>query len=269
MSLIHTLDSFLKGGLTGAQTEQRDWSPYVVHFTNCASMKPFREMFKNPSSFGPCNQLPQDVHTALNQADRISFDVFGKIVQSGRIKANSPSDKDALPDCVCLSECNLPGLIGHSERYGRFGFVFSKKDILSDPLNGRPCLYVEEPIYTIIDVKCSDVDGDANCPESEKEARKRLFGLSNVYSPPGGHVKIQDFTHEREWRVFSDVPLSFLRAVICPSSHYDEVVKALEGLKTPPPVEVADENDRVSRETGKSKSMIPVFPIDMLFEWGA
>lgn len=267
MSLIHVLDSFSKGGLTGSQTEQRDWSPYVVHFTNWTAMRPFREMFKNPIPFGPCNQLPQDVHSALEKADKESFDVFGKIVQAGKIRASSPSDKDGIPECVCFSECNLPGLIGHCERYGRFGFVFSKQDILSSPLNGRPCLYVEEPIYTIIDVNCSNVDD--NRPESEKEARKRLFGLSNVYSPPGRRVKIQDFTHEREWRVFSDVPLDSLRAVVCPLSHYDPVVGALENRNAATRPEGRDGRDRAPDGEGDAPSRIPVIPIDMLFEWGA
>ena len=38
----------------------------------------------------------------------------------------APSEKDGIDKCICFSECNLPGLINHCERYGRFGFVFRK-----------------------------------------------------------------------------------------------------------------------------------------------
>ena len=259
MSLIHVLDSFSKGGLTGSQTQQRDWSPYVVHFTSWSAMRPFREMFKTPSSFGPCNQLPMDVHSTLVQADKISFDGFCKIVQSGEINAFSPSDKDSIPACVCFSECNLPGLIGHSERYGRFGFVFSKSDIFAPPLNGRPCLYMDSETYGLIDQTCS---------HSDSTVRNRLFGLSNVLTMPG-NGKVQDFTHEREWRVFSDVPLEKLRAVLCPLDYRESVVSVLARAHRTPGAKESANEDTEAQTVEQSFAAVPVISIDMLSDWGA
>lgn len=254
MSLIHMLKAFSQGGLTGSQIQQRDWSPFIVHFTNWRAMQPFRELFKSPTLVSVSNQLPQFVDSALNQADKLSFDVFRSIIKSGYIMANSPSEKDGIPRCVCFSECNLPGLIGHCERYGRFGFVFSKSGIFSNPSCGRPCLYVDNATYTLI-----DKDGS----QSESRDKKHLFGLSNVYSPAGTGHKIQDFTHEREWRVFSDVPLSSLRALLCPLQYHAQVLSAImEYISTS-----KTRNDKCERNVAPDS--IPVIPIDMLFEWGA
>lgn len=256
MSLIHILKAFSEGGLTGCQIQQRDWSPFIVHFTSWNAMRPFRELFKSPPLVKASNQLPQFVDSALNQADEISFQTFLSIIQSGYIRANSPSEKDDIPPCVCFSECNLPGLIGHCERYGRFGFVFSKSDIFANPSCGRPCLYVDSATYTVI-----DKDGS----QSASREREYLFGLSNVYSPVGAGHKIQDFSHEREWRVFSNVPLSFLRAVLCPLQYHAKVLSSIMELRN---------TNLTNTMSGKleqriAPDSIPVIPIDMLFEWGA
>lgn len=260
MSLIHILDAFSKGGLTGIQAQQRDWSPYVVHFTSWGAMKPFREIFKATLPTGNWSGLPQDIHSMLEEADRLSLDLFAKICQSGELLAQSPNSEERIPKCVCFSECNLPGLISLSERYGRFGFVFSKEDILPSPLNGRPCLYVDDSIYTII---------DKNYSSSTVDAERRLFGLANVYSPRCLHVRIQDYTPEREWRAFANVPLSLLRAVICPAAHYDEVVKTVKEYRQGWLSKSTECKDSATETEKEERKEIPVFPIDMLFDWGA
>ena len=103
-------------------------------------------------------------------------------------------EKDQIPPCVCLSECVLGGLIANAERYGRFGFVFLKTQLL--PAGGPcPTIFNEEE-YAVIDQDFST---------SDDPVRRRIFGRSNLLSPVGTGKKIQDFSHEREWRVFSDI----------------------------------------------------------------
>jgi hypothetical protein len=72
-----------------------------------------------------------------------------------------------------------------------------------------------------------------------------IFGLANVFSPPG-FGQVQDFTHEREWRLFSDLDLADTPPVfvICPSSYTSEVAQLF----------------------GETTS---VLAIDTMHEWGA
>jgi len=134
---------------------------------------------------------------------------------------------------VCLSQCTLPGLFGHSERFGRFGFVFDKLDIYD--LGGRPCAYLDADSYGWLDAKHgSDTDADT------------IWRTSNVYRP-AGRGQVQDFTAEREWRVFNDIPLQdHLRAVIAPDSYAPESCSLL----------IPHNLD------------VPILPIDMLYDWG-
>jgi hypothetical protein len=66
-----------------------------------------------------------------------------------------------------------------------------------------------------------------------------------VYEPPRSGAKLQDYTHEREWRVFSDLELTAtpVSTVLAPARY----VGQLRALR-------AD---------------IPIVPVDTLFEWGA
>lgn len=49
----------------------------------------------------------------------------------------------------------------------------------------------------------------------------KLWGLTNVFRPLG---KIQDYSHEREWRIFGDFSLQdHLRAVIAPDRYVSDI----------------------------------------------
>lgn len=228
MSMIHNTAAYSKSALLGMQACQRDWSPYLVHFTSAREMKSLGMKFKSKKSHPP----PTTVAAELDAADDKSHRIAQLIITSGLIKMSSPNNKESIPKCVCCSECNLPGLLSHSERYGRFGFVFLKSAVYK--LGGRPCVYVDSDVYGLIDSRYSS---------SADEVEKKLFGLSNVYTPPGAG-KVQDFTHEREWRLFDDLNLKgHLRAILAPL--------------------------RFCQEKGILTAQVPVIPIDMLHEWGA
>jgi hypothetical protein len=226
MTILHTFMAHARGGLSGQQSAQADWSPYVVHFTNWSSMDVVR------ASLLSLEAKPSDIVKLIADADAKSSMVAEKILASGKLLAKSPSSKDGIPPCVCLSECNLPGLIGHAERYGRFGFVFRKEEVFR--ADGRPCAYLAEEQYTLV--------AELGRSTTASLAAQRLFGLSNIYNPPG-FGKIQDYTHEREWRVFQDL-------------RFDEI----------PPVALLAPSAYL--QTMKWNA-IPTLPLDMLHDWGA
>ena len=227
MGLLHSIVAYHRGHLTGLQSDQRDFSPYVAHFTSWSAMRPLRNLIGAGHDAGATAGL-------LDQADRESWNVVQLIWASQKLLARSPSERDSLPPCVCLSECTLPGLISHCERYGRFGFAFRKSDVFR--VGGRPCIYLAPDEYGFL---ASHGRG-----KSSQTPEGRLYALSNVYVPPRGPNKVQDYTHEREWRVFADIDLRAVPAavVIAPSLYAAQASKLTE---------------------------CPVIPIDTLFNWGA
>lgn len=225
MSVVHNVASFAKSGLAGVQSCQRDWSPYLVHFTSWSAMKPIRSVIKSA-------EKPKDVEVALGAADKKSFAVVQTIASTGNLQASSPKPAEGLPPCVCFSECTLPGLIAHAERFGRFGFVFTKAALFH--LGARPCIYVDSEIYAVIDKSYST---------STNATEKRFFGLANVFRPSGAG-RVQDFTLEREWRLFDSMMLTpHLKALLCPFQYFREMKPLFPDN--------------------------PIIPLDMLHEWGA
>lgn len=228
MGLVHLLSAYAKGSLTGTQLAQRDHSPFVVHFTSWTAMAPLRRVLSD-------SRTPRETASLLDTADAASWDVAQKIIASRKLLATSPDREHGLPACVCFSECTLPGLMSHCERYGRFGFAVHKHDLYR--AGGRPCLYLGEEEYGFV--------AEQGRGAGIHTPAGRLFALSNVYVPPRTTNKIQDFTHEREWRLFGDFELSnsSLAALLAPSRYVAELARLHTG--------------------------VPTFPVDLLFDWGA
>lgn len=203
MGTIHGLVAHRDGGLRGIQAGQRDWSPFVAHFTSYSAMEPVRGVIRS----GCAASRAADI---LNEADRVSFDIVQSIAKDRCLQVSNRLEEEGVPARVSLSECSLPGLLGHCERFGRFGFVFRKQELFR--LGGRPCVYVDRPTY-------GEIARIGRGLGIETEIG-RLFGLANVYSPPG-NGQVQDFTHEREWRLFSSLDLERMKPVmlICPSRY--------------------------------------------------
>jgi len=235
MTFVHSFAARGDSGLVGMQADQRDWSPFVVHFTKWAAMAPLRRAYKDKLT-------ASEVKQRLTEADDQSWEVFQAIVSSKSIQARQLTNKDGNPHpilpCICLSECALPGLLGHAERYGRFGFVFRKEALWE--LGARPCLYVDADHYELIEAQL-------------KENVPRLYSLYNKHVPPHAlpaDVTRQDFTLEREWRSFNDIEL---------------------GASAPCCVVVPDERfvggaRRVLAEAGVLVDF--VLPLDTMFKWG-
>ncbi len=182
------------------------------------------------------NEASSSLNELLSEADAESLAVVEMIAASGKLLAHSPATKDRIPRCVCFSACSLPGLINFSERYGRFGLAFRKELIFQ--AGGRPCVYVDKEVYECIARQGRDA------PRGTPE--KSLFGLANLYRPPAAGGRIQDYTHEREWRLFGDLELDIYSPefIICPSAF----TLKLQGL------------------FGSQRTYLP---IDTIFLWGA
>jgi hypothetical protein len=228
MGLLHIIEALAKGTVSGLQAAQRDWSPYAAHFTSYSAMAPVRGAINE-------GKRAAEIAALLRDADQKSLQVVQQIAGAGELRANSPSPPDAVPPCVCFSECTLPGLLSLCERYGRFGFVFEKRHLYE--VGARPCIYVGRQDYHIL------ARHGRNAMDGTPE--RRLFGLSNVYSPPG-FGQVQDFTHDREWRYFNSLGLAAVEPLmyICPASAVSDM----------------------RRLFGTDKIYIPV---DIMFAWGA
>lgn len=250
MSIIYDLNCCSVSNLTAMQAAQRDFSPYLVHFTSYKAMKAVRNfVFKEfPSQAVPTeqkkpstliSQLAKEVARKLKVADSHSFDVVKQILQQATIKIFSPNPKEEIPECVCLSQCTFPGLIGHSERFGRFGFVFSVEDIFK--LGGRPSLYVDQAFYGFLDKHATAENQSDRIAEIE-----HYWPFFNVYIPPK-NGRVQDYTLEREWRVLQNIELKgILKAMIAP----EDYVNALQ------------------KQLAQYELSVPILPIDMLYKWG-
>ena len=129
MGMLHYHEAIAEGGIKGLQAQQRDWSPFVAHFTCSAAMKQLWRSLPKPLDSAA-------VKTGLAQADQKSFQSFQAIINNGTLRASKPPPTSDADPRVCLSECTLPGLISHAERFGRFGLVFGKTELFG--YGGRP-----------------------------------------------------------------------------------------------------------------------------------
>lgn len=225
MGMLHYHEAIAEGGIKGLQAQQRDWSPFVAHFTRSAAMKQLWRTLAKPLDSSA-------VRAGLSQADMLSHQSFEGIINSGSLRVSKPppaSDADAR---VCFSECTLPGLISHAERFGRFGLVFGKSDLFGH--GGRPCVYVSSKTY-----------GKLAADRGRSPEMRELFNLANVLSPPG-YGKVQDFTHEREWRIMRDIDLAVLKPVAY-------VVPSVDWL---------------GRLPAGCTLTTPVIPLTLLHRWG-
>ena len=86
-------------------------------------------------------------------------------------------------------------------------------------------MYVDNDIYSIF---------ASEFKNSSDEIKRRIFSLANVYTP-SGEGKVQDFTHEREWRLFSSLSLTKYvpEVVFCPSEYYDQVSPLFNSITIP------------------------------------
>jgi len=95
MALLYDLARLAKSGLKAQQSAQRDWSPYLVHFTRYTAMKTARKVIKRTASFSA-----KDIGNALEEADRTSWDSVRQILAPSIpfLQKHSPQEKEQLPE---------------------------------------------------------------------------------------------------------------------------------------------------------------------------
>lgn len=226
MGILRALSQFSNGGkidgVYGIQSTQRDYSQYLVHFTAYSAMEPLRRAIS-----GGINV--HEIRKGLDSADKKSFETVKLIAVSKKLLSKVPYTTDGVYSIpfVCFSECTLPGFFSMAEQFGRFAFLFKKVDLFNS--GARPCLYLEGSHY--LEIK-------NNFQTSQSKISAELFHLANVYKPsrPG----IQDYTHEREWRIFSDVEFEKVlpAAIICPLSYFEESKKLFPGIPAIIPIDL-------------------------------
>ncbi len=218
MPLLFDLEALARdGGLAALQTGQRDFSPYVFHFTSYKAMEAVRDRL---TRVGRGEPGASDFVDLLQSADVGSAESLRAILSTGVVEARK-FHKDYRP-AVCLTECTLAGVLTHSSRYGRYGLLFRKEAVFEH--GGRPVAYVTE------DVRNHYIE------LASKDARMQQ-SLLHVTSliPQGTGRQVQDFTHEREWRCPSDVPTSLAVAlVVATLADYADFAPLAKGIPVIP-----------------------------------
>ena len=224
MSLLFDLEALAGGGgLTALQSQQRDFSPYVFHFTSYGAMKPVRERL---NGIGKGEGNASDLVNLLRTADDESAKTLRAMLSSGVVEARHFSKDYAA--AVCLTECTLAGVLTHSSRYGRYGLVFPKSVVYG--YEARPLAYVPDEIRRFY-------------KKSTDEIIQKNALYVTILRPPQGGGRIQDYTHEREWRCPRDIPVSEAVALI--------VAKAAD-----------------YRDFRDVSEVLPVIPLELLYRMG-
>lgn len=198
MSLLFDLEALAsEGGISFLQAGQRDFSPYVIHFTSYKSMEPIRHILGDlRKGSNRISTLP----SVLKMADQESAFVLRKILYSRQVM--TAKFHSNYPEAVCLTECTLPGVLAHASRYGRYGLVFRKDYIAS--LGGQPLAYVpsNSPGRYTWDI------------ENGQLVRKNALHMTILRQVSQSGWPTQDFTHEREWRCGSSLSVQEAEALI-------------------------------------------------------
>ncbi len=153
-----------------------DYSPLLVHFTKDGARRMVRQ-----------DDIPAD-HPLHQYKEQGAIEKLASILTTRTIHA-SPMPFLGEASAVCFTECVWDALLAHRNRYSSYGVVFSKGTIFQ--AGGGPALYIRG------DILRNEI---GNLPQALK-AFVVPFDPDAVLQ----EGVIQDWIHEREWRV----PTSF------------------------------------------------------------
>jgi hypothetical protein len=164
-----------------------DFSDYVVHFTK-----------KGPPLGLGVRKKTVDGLKAI--AELSAYERLLDILEQRVIRAtNMPHTH--VP-CVCFTECVWGSLLDHAERYSCYGVGFHKRLLFK--VGGGPVFYMRQDLYA----------------EQDKNSgfAKAVWPFVTPFVPeyaPDDHLEEYragkgaiDYSHEREWRVSSDLAFS-------------------------------------------------------------
>lgn len=150
-----------------------DFSNYLVHFTK-----------GDP----PCNKAPQN--PTSKYAHKSASGRLLSILESKTIV--SSMQPCFQKKAVCFTECIWSSLLSHAERYSCYGIGFTKEFIFRN--GGNPVFYVRLPLSRTL----SNINW---------KVKPFITKFNPTYSNDKGDIV--DFTHEREWRVPSDLKFEY------------------------------------------------------------
>ena len=163
-----------------------DFSDYVAHFT------------ANRAAYGGTDQNEGAKATGLAGTAR---DRLGNILTAKSVWATKLPHTDTHG--ACFTECTWASLLDHAEEYSEYGIGFSKEFLFSK--GGGPAVYIRADLYEA-QLKHRGFDADLY---------KFLTPYRPFYAPDPFKKKFSpnkpdiDYTHEREWRVTSDLSFDY------------------------------------------------------------
>lgn len=202
MSLLFDLEALTtEGGVDAIQIMQRDFNQHLIQFTSSKAMRPvtdyLKELARSSTSITDLSGLGE----ILDEADAQSKEVLDNILESKCVRKSTIETH--FSEAVCLTECTLPGVLAHSARYGRYGLVFEKASLYGK--GARPVAHVQKELRLAL------IDSQDEIPT----VKKNMLYFVNLNPPVGqSNHKIQDYTHEREWRCPEDIPVEDAVALI-------------------------------------------------------
>lgn len=99
---------------------------------------------------------------------------------------------------ICFTECPWSSLLVHTKQYSSYGIGFTKEFIYKN--EGAPVFYMRKKFLNVLERTITD-----------KKVLEKIFSFVTPYSPTfetksmRKQIKLVDYTHEREWRMSSDL----------------------------------------------------------------
>lgn len=179
-----------------------DISKYVAHFTSSKWPKGYKD-----------ESNPTNIYKAKNAYSRLISILENKTIFASQLPwvGNSRA--------VCFTECPWTSLIGHTKEYSSYGLGFTKEFIFSK--GGGPAYYVRADVFNL--QQWSDEIKPFVTPFMPEYATKEVKNASRV--------KKCDYTHEREWRIKSDLNFEYSDIAFVVLPDYATMAKFPQDLK--------------------------------------
>ena len=187
-----------------------DFSNYLVHFTKTS--RPCSRAKSNPALLFATGSARNKLVSILNKRSILCSELTW-----------------VHKNAVCFTECIWGSLLSHAKAYSSYGIGFTKEFIFSN--GGNPVFYVRPKLH-------------ANIKSMSDEVKPFLTPFQPEYSTDlmTHGIKRVDYSHEREWRVASDLAFEYKDIAFV-------IVESLNDLKRP-------EISRLVKQIGESKFIV-------------
>lgn len=171
-----------------------DFSNYLVHFTKTS--RPCSKAKGNPALF----------FAKGNARDKLVGILTSKTIMCSELTW-------VHKNAVCFTECIWGSLLAHAKAYSSYGIGFTKEFVFLN--GGNPVFYVRPQLHTYTKIMADEVKPFLTPFQPEYSTDAMTHGIKRV-----------DYSHEREWRVPSDIKFEYKDIAFV-------VVESLNDLKRP------------------------------------